>query len=303
MANTMKQAMASAITASKTAKTSKGKKLENKAKDAKVVPIFTPMQVLGQFEQDLDKQTSKELTPLYENLLDEFASEANSRINIGKTLIAIRKLLGDVFGQFLQKCVVKELRKSAPTCYRYIGLADAFNLKFFKSKPVSVALSRIWDAEGCFDTTTGELKPVVDKAILACGGIPENADSDTAETWARKFVDTVDSLVSNKRKAQVKGNKAWDADTYAKKHDALIGKWKNFAANKSNGVTSKRIIATMAEMLAILIDAVDSKAANEAVRQATILFAKGKQAAKDAAKEMELDNAEGPDVPLNQVSA
>src|ERR1700739_595821 len=162
---------------------SKPEELKKAATDAKAkeTEIFTPSQVIGVFTENLSKEVQPKLKSLYDDLLEEFASEASSRIEIGRTLTEIRELLGDTFGQFLKNCVVEVLRKSLPTCYNYIALYEVFSLKFARNKVVKTALSRIWGAEGCFDTVNGKLKPAVDQAIGATGGIPESTDSGTCE--------------------------------------------------------------------------------------------------------------------------
>lgn len=253
MASTMKQA-------GKDAKLSETLQASAKEAKEKVVAIFTPSQVISQFSSNLDKETAKKLAPLYDDLLSEFASEAQSRIEIGSTLISTRELLGENFRKFLEDCVVKALRKSLATCYNYIALAQAFNLKFAKNKVVKTALSRIWGAEGCFDSQNGELKAAVDEAIGASGGIPESNDSQTCETWVRTFVRNVDKLVTDGRQAQPGGRK-WDAETMTKKHVAVVKGFRSYITNKSVSAARATKLLT-----AILVDAMVEMSASEIAR-------------------------------------
>ncbi len=263
MARTMKQELQEklaagtlAVSPAKPVVTEDLKKAATEAK-AKVVAIFTPSQVIGTFAENLDKETSSKLKSMYDDLLSEFASEAQSRIAIGTTLVEIRTLLGENFGKFLKDCVVVTLRKSIVTCYNYIALSQAFNLKFAKNKVVKTALSRIWGAEGCFDQVNGELKSAVDEAIGATGGIPESTDSITCETWARKFVANVDKLVANGRSATPGGRK-WDAETMTKKHVGLVKGFRSFITNKS--VSANRAIKLLT---ALLVEAMVEMSAND----------------------------------------
>jgi hypothetical protein len=125
--------------------------------------------------------------------------EPQSKINIGLLLLRGREELGEAYPKFRRECV-KKFRKSESTLNRYVALAGAASHRFARSRAVKEALFPIWNAEECFDPVTGELKPVVDEAIKACNGIPEDADSVTAEEWARKFVATVDALVKDRRR-------------------------------------------------------------------------------------------------------
>lgn len=215
------------------------------AEKAKQVVTFTPSQAIGIFTENLPKDQSSKLKSLYDDLLSEFAQESQSRISIGKTLIQTRELLGENFGKFLQDCVVKVLRKSPATCYNYIALSQAFSLKFAKNNVIATALFRIWGAEGAFDSVNGELKPAVDQAIGACGGIPETKDSATCETWARKFIETCDALVKQGRSAQV--TRGWDAETMATKHANVVKAFRSFITNKS--VSAKRASKLLVDVL------------------------------------------------------
>lgn len=275
--------------AAKTLETSPATKpteaLKTAAKDAKskVVEIFTPSQVIGKFAENLPKEESTKLKSLYDDLLSEFASEAQSRIEIGSTLISIRQLLGENFGRFLSDCVQTTLRKSLSTCYSYIAVASAFNLKFAKNKVVKTALSRIWGAEGCFDTVNGELKPAVDEAIGASGGIPESSDSLTCETWARKFVANVDKLVARSREAQPGGRK-WDAETMTKKHVGVVKGFRSFITNKS--VSANKAIKLLT---AILVEAMVEMSASDikqAMADATTQISNRKLEVKKAHEEV-----------------
>jgi hypothetical protein len=245
-----------AVSPAKSPVTDELKKRATEAK-AKVTEIFTPSQVIGTFTEALPKDQSSKLKSLYDDLLSEFANEAQSRVEIGSTLISIRELLGENFGKFLADCVVKALRKSLPTCYRYIALASAFNHKFAKNKVFKTALSRIWGGEGCFDSVNGELKPAVDEAIGAIGGIPESTDSAVCEVAAQKFVDAVDKLVSNSRSA-IPGGRKWDAETMTKKHVGVVKGFRAFITNKS--VSANRAIKLLT---ALLVDAMVEMSAND----------------------------------------
>jgi hypothetical protein len=231
-------------------KPTKAAELTKAASEAKekAHQIYTPSQVIGVFADNFDKQTSTKLKSLYDDLLSEFSSEANSRIEIGSTLLKIRLLIGDTFGKFLSTCVVETLRKSVVTCYNYIALSEVFSLKFAKNKVFRDALARIWGAEGCFDPVNGELKPAVDQAIKAIGGIPESPDSGVCEVAARKFVVAVDLLVKGSRQAQP-GGRTWDAETITKKHENVVKGFTAFIMNKS--VSSMRAQKLFQELVTI----------------------------------------------------
>ncbi len=284
MAKTMKQAIGEAMAAktlemSPATKPSEALKVAAKEAKDKVVQIFTPSQVIGTFAENLAPDTSKKLKSLYDNLLSEFASEAQSRIEIGTTLVSIRELLGENFGKFLADCVQKTLRKSLSTCYSYIALSQAFNLKFARNKVVKVALSRIWGAEGCFDTVNGELKPAVDEAIGASGGIPESTDSLTCETWARKFVANVDKLVASSREAQPGGRK-WDAETITKKQVGVVKGFRSFITNKS--VSSNRAIKLLTSILVEAMVEMSASDIKQAMSDATVQISNRKLEVKKA---------------------
>jgi hypothetical protein len=289
MTKTMKQALGAAM-ASKTLEASPAVKptetLTKAATEAKakVTPIFTPSQVIGTFASNLDKDTSKKLLPLYDNLLEKFASEAQSRIEIGSTLISIRELLGENFGKFLADCVQGVLRKSLATCYNYIAIASAFNLKFARNKVVKVALSRIWGAEGCFDSVNGELKPAVDEAIGASGGIPESTDSLTCETWARTFVRNVDKLVSQSREPQPGGRK-WDSETMKKKHANVVNGFNAFVTKK--GVSSERAIKLLTDILVVAMVEMSASGIKKAMADAATEISNKKLEVKKAHEEIE----------------
>lgn len=207
------------------------------AEDAKAAKqtIYTPSQVIGTFTEPLaqvDKSKASKLKGLYDDLLEGFANESQGRISVGGTLVKIQELLGEDFTKFLNDCVVKTLRKSIRTCWGYIALYRVFSHKF--PNPVfKTALSRIWGAEGCFDTVNGELSPAVDQAIGAIGGIPAiGTDSVTCEVKAREFVAAVDKLVAQGRKAEPGGRK-WDAATMDKKHESVVKGFKSYIGNKS----------------------------------------------------------------------
>lgn len=236
------------------------------AEKAKQVVTVTPSQAIGIFTENLPKDQSTKLKSLYDDLLSEFAQESQSRISIGKTLVQTRELLGENFGKFLQDCVVKVLRKSPATCYNYIALSQAFSLKFAKNNVIATALFRIWGAEGAFDSVNGELKPAVDQAIGACGGIPETKDSATCETWARKFIETCDALVKQGRSAQV--NRGWDAETMDAKAANVIKSFRTFITNKS--VSAKR---AQKLLTAVLVEAMQEMSGAE-IRLALELAAK-----------------------------
>jgi hypothetical protein len=193
---------------------------------------LTPMQVIGTFTEHLAKPTAKVVKSLYSDLLDEFTKESTSRIAIGNTLNRLREELGENFRTFLKECVITTLRKSQSTCYNYMALSDAANITFAKNRPVRDSLFRIWGAEGCYDTENGKLLPVVNDAILACGGIPESSDSVTSEQWSRKFVTTVDKLLRNGRKAEP-GGRSWDASTIGTKNAQVVKAFRAFIRNKS----------------------------------------------------------------------
>jgi hypothetical protein len=284
MTNSMKQAVNEAL-AKKSPAVKPAEALTKAATEAKskVVEIFTPSQVIGTFVSNLDKDTGKKLLPLYDNLLEEFASEAQSRIEIGSTLISIRELLGENFGSFLDNCVSGVLRKSRATCYNYIAIAQAFNLKFARNKVVKTALSRIWGAEGCFDSVNGELKPAVDEAIGASGGIPESTDSLTCETWARKFVANVDKLVARSREAQPGGRK-WDAETMTKKHSSVVKGFNSFITNKS--VSAKRAIKLLTDVLVVAMVEMSASDIKQAMADATTQISTRKLEVKKAHEEI-----------------
>lgn len=242
MASTMKEAAKQAVKrANKVAN-----KLTEAAKETekKVTEIFSPMQAIGQFASKLDKERKDGILPLWDELLDEFTQEGNSKLSIGNTLIKCENLLGDVWSSFLE-VVQKVLRRDRATCYVYIGTANSFNFAFAKNVVVKNALLRIWDAKGAFDSKNGKALPVVEKAIKACNGIPETTDSQTCEVWAQVFVDTVDEMVRGKRKAQV--DRTWDAETYKKNHERVVKTFTSFIGNKN--VTSPRQIVVLRDIL------------------------------------------------------
>jgi len=278
---------------------SKSEKIEQAANEAKqaakVVPIFSPSQVIEQFSTDLAKDTRALLLPAYDELLEEFATEGNSRIAIGSTLVRIRGFMGEHWGLFLEKCVVKALNKVKQTCYNYIGLAQVFNLKFDRNRVVRTALLRIWDGQGCYDTENGELKPVVDTAIKANGGIPESTDSQTCEVWARQFVDTVNKLVrqANGRSASPDG-RSWDVETMKKKHEQVILNFTKFITHKN--VSTKRATALLTDILVVAMTPSKSgylqlADVNTAFVNAKDELAKQRTKATKAKQDNEIENA------------
>jgi hypothetical protein len=224
---------------------------------AKPAPILTPSQAIGIFTENLPKEQAQLVKADYDKLLTEFANESGSRITIGKLLREVQETLGENFSKFLDDCIVKVLRKSRATCYSYMALASLATLKFAKNKVVSTALFRIWGAEGSFDSVNGELKPVVDQAIGACGGIPESTDSATCEQWVRKFVDTVDQMVRGGRQAQP-GGKRWDAETITTKSAQVVKAYRTFITNQS--VSAKKASALLT---AILVESMVEMSASE----------------------------------------
>jgi len=124
--------------------------------------------------------------------------EPQSKIVVGLWLLDARETLGEAYPRFRRECA-KVFRKSESTLNRYVALAQAVSHRFAASRAIKEALFPIWSAEECFDNGAGELRPVLNEAVKACNGIPGNADSATAEEWARKFVATVDALVRNNR--------------------------------------------------------------------------------------------------------
>ncbi|MBO0887665.1 hypothetical protein J2P12_01040 [Candidatus Bathyarchaeota archaeon] len=238
----MKQAAKDAvIKANKTEKALLAKAEETKKKETEV---FSPMQAIGQFASNLDKDRKDKILPLWDELLDEFASEGNSKIQIGNTLRKCESVLGDVWSTFLD-VIKKTLRRDRSTCYVYIGIADSFNFAFAKNVVVKNALARFWDAKGAFDSTNGKPLPVLDKAIKACGGIPETTDSQTCEVWAQVFVDTLDGMVRGNRKAQV--DKTWDSETFKKNHERVVKAFQSFVTNKN--VDSRHAVLMLRDIL------------------------------------------------------
>jgi hypothetical protein len=243
---------------------------------------LTPMQVIGTFSENLSKAQSKVVKSLYDDLLKEFAAEGTSKIAIGKTLNRLRDELGDKYRTFMKDCVFGILRKSQATCYSYMALADAATLKFAKSVKVSSALFRIWGAEGCFDTENGKLSPVVDQAILACAGVPEETDSQGAEQWARKFVSTVDKLLKDSRAAQP-GGRSWTAEVITAKKAQTI---KGFRAFLKNQAVSKDLAMQLfADLVfeAILYGHFTDTELDESIEKANVRI-------KERADKMESDN-------------
>jgi hypothetical protein len=244
----MKQAAKDAVKrASKVAN-----KISEAAKEAaaKKTEVFSPMQAIGQFTDKLDKQRKDAILPLWDELLEEFASEGNSKISIGNTLIRCESVLGDTWPTFLDVCIDKYLRKSRTTCYVYIGIANSFNFAFAKNGVIKTALSRIWDARGAFDSANGKPLPVLEKAIKACGGIPETTDSQTCEVWAQVFVNTIDEMVRGKRKAQI--DKTWDSETYKKNHERIVKSFESFVKNKN--VDGRRSVLMLRDILLAAMD-------------------------------------------------
>lgn len=193
---------------------------------------LTPSQAIGIFGENLAEGQRKVVKSLYDDLLKEFASEGTSKIAIGKTLNRLRDELGEKYRPFMKECVIGILRKSQATCYNYMALADAATLKFAKSGKVSTALFRIWGAEGCFDSENGKLSPVVDEAILACYGVPEDTDSQGAEQWARKFVGTVDRLIRKGRAAEP-GGRSWTPEVITAKKVQVIKGFRGYIKNQA----------------------------------------------------------------------
>lgn len=242
MASTMKQAAKDAVVrANKTAN-----KIAEAAKEAekKATEVFSPSQAIEQFRSKLDKDRKDGILPIWEELLDEFSHEGSSKISIGNSLIKAEKLLGDVWDSFLET-VKQVLRRDRSTCYVYIGIANSFNYAFAKNVVVKNALSRFWDARGAFDSKNGKALPVLDKAIKACGGVPESTDSQTCEVWAQVFVTTLDDMVRGKRKAQV--DKTWDSETYKANHERVVKAFQSFVTNKN--VDSKRAVLMLRDIL------------------------------------------------------
>ena len=248
---------------------------------AKVKQIFTPSQVIGTFCENLPKDQSTEVKSLYNHLLDAFSDESSSKLEIGKTLLTLREKLGENYAKFEADCIISVLRKSLGTLRNYMAMSQAFSLKFAKaSQTARTALSRIWSAEGCYDTQNGELKPTVDEAIAASGGLPDSNDSLICETWARKFVDACDRLVKQARKPQV--GRAWDAETISKKNAAIVKQFRAFIAHKS--VSSKKAIALLA---AVLVEArleMSAQAVTDAMNMATEQIAKRTADIKETAE-------------------
>jgi hypothetical protein len=290
-AQLMKQAAKNAVVkANKTAQKLVAAAEETKKKDSEV---FSPMQAIGQFAANLDKDRKDAILPLWDELLDEFASEGNSRINIGNTLRKCESVCGDIWNTFLD-VVKKTLRRDRSTCYVYMGLADSFNFAFAKNVVVKNALARFWDAKGAFDSTNGKPLPALEKAIKACGGIPTTTDSQTCEVWAQVFVNTIDEMVRGKRKAQV--DKTWDSETYKEKHKAVIDRFHAFVINKN--VDSKRQVLMLRD---ILLDAMDPKImgaakVNEAFTSAQIELSRRRKRTNEMIEQLELGPADKRDM-------
>jgi hypothetical protein len=275
------------------------------AESKKAEEVLTPSQAIGQFTENLDKQTSTKLKNLYDDLLAEFAAETNSKIEIGATLNSVKELLGDTFSGFLKECVESILRKSRATCYNYMALAEAFALKFAKNKVVKTALARIWSAENCFDRTNGKLKPEVDQAIAAAGGIPESTDSQTCEVWVRKFRDKVDKLVKETRSATPGGRqkedvKAWDTETVSKKMSGLTKGFSAFIGN--SGVTSELAQQLLKDILVIAGIEMSRASYANVLQEATKEIAIKTKQVKMAANSVAASQAIGPENP-KQMSA
>lgn len=247
-------------------KTKAQTEIEKKAEEVKKAPPkaeLSPSQAIGTFTESLDKKQATVVKTLYDELLTEFATEASSKIAIGRTLLRLRDELGENYRKFVQDCVIDVLRKSEATLYNYIALAQAAVHKFAANKVFATALFRIWSAEGCFDSQNGELKPAVDDAIRAIGGIPETKDSSECETLARRFISKVDALVKAGRSAQPGGRK-WDAEMQAAKHAATVKAFRSFITNDS--VSSKKAIKLLSDVLVeamVEMSAADIKAAFE----------------------------------------
>jgi hypothetical protein len=289
-------------TVPKSTKTRKPSKAENvkgaatQAKEkAKVVPIFTPAQAIGKFAENFDKAKSTKLKDLYDTLQEDFANETNSRIEIGKTLIDARTLLGEDFSKFLGDCVIEMFRRSQSTLYSYIALYQVFSLKFAKNVVVKKALSRIWGAEGCFDTVNGELKEEVSTAIRMCGGIPKSTDSATCEVWARQFVKTVDGLVKKGRSAQPGGRQS--AENIIKRSASIVKAYNAFVkSDDKNPVTSKQAIELLTEILVVSIVNLSSSSVTAAFTAATTRVSLNEMKVKNAHEALEASKEVMPDV-------
>lgn len=249
-------------------KVGKAEEISNAAQTAKVaVPAseLSPYQVLETLADGLHNNVKATLMKtLGQELLEEFALESTSKIAIGRTLNRCQIELGEAFATFRRDFVEGSLRKSTATIYNYMALAEAAGYKFSAaSQAAKTALFRIWAAEGCYDTANGKLKPVVDTAIKAVGGLCESKDSGEAETWARKFVDTCDKLIKGERQA-APGGRTWDAETMTEKHANVVKAYNGFITNKS--VSAKKAIALLADLLVVSMvemSAADIKAAWE----------------------------------------
>ncbi len=241
--------------------------------------VQTPTQAIGIFAENLPTDTGRNLKSLYGDLLAEFSQEGSSKVAIGKTLVSIKELLGENFGKFLDDCVAKTLRRSLATCYNYIALFKAANLKFAKNKVVADALFRIWDAKGCFDSVNGELSPAVDKAIKALDGIPESTDSQLCETWVRRFIVEVDKLVGNGRAARTAAG--WDSETMTKKHVAVVKGFRAYVTNKS--VSSNRAISLLTDVMVEALTEMSPSSLTTAIENAKAKIAKRRaQIAEDS---------------------
>ncbi len=257
--------------------------IKNAAEQAKQpAQILTPSQAIGIFTENLPKEQAQVVKADYDKLLTEFANEGSSKISIGKLLREVQQTLGENFLKFLDDCIVKVLRKSRATCYNYMALASVATLKFAKNKVVATALFRIWSAEGMYDSVNGELKPEVDQAIAACGGIPESTDSATCEQWARKFIEAADALVRGQRQAQP-GGKRWDAETVTAKSAAVVKAYNAFITNKS--VSSKKAIALLTEVLVVSMVEMSAVHVREALENATKRVSERKADIKEHAEQ------------------
>lgn len=191
---------------------------EVKAKKEKA--ILTPAQILSQLAEKMPNRT--EVTSIGQELMEAFSDVSESKIDCGRLLDKAQSAWGENWPSFRDKFIVASLRKSVDTISNYIALYRAFSLEFARtSAEFRHALRRIWSAERCFDTTNGELKPVVREAIAAIGGMDALTKATSGEecaVLAEKFVGICDTLNRNKRQ----GARQWTAEKMTEKKIAIV---------------------------------------------------------------------------------